>query len=82
MDLCSVMGPGEGMLVGSFARALFLVHSESLDSAYIASRPFRVNAGAVRLSAAVIGHAAEALLTMAEAANSTIAAGSFIRRCS
>ena len=48
MDLCSAMGPGEGMLVGSFARALFLVHSESLESAYISSRPFRVNAGAVR----------------------------------
>ena len=48
MDLCSVMHEGEGMLVGSFARALFLVHSESMQSAYISSRPFRVNAGAVR----------------------------------
>ena len=47
VDLCSNMGPGEGLLVGSFARALFLVHSESAQSAYISSRPFRVNAGAV-----------------------------------
>ncbi|KAK1549257.1 hypothetical protein Q3G72_015206 [Acer saccharum] len=38
------MRPGEGLLVGSFARGLFLVHSESLESNYIASRPFRVNA--------------------------------------
>eukprot|EP00879_Flechtneria_rotunda_P030630 GHRR01033291.1.p1 GENE.GHRR01033291.1~~GHRR01033291.1.p1 ORF type:complete len:315 (+),score=113.06 GHRR01033291.1:588-1532(+) len=28
VDLCSLLQPGEGMLVGSFARALFLVHSE------------------------------------------------------
>eukprot|EP00775_Hariotina_reticulata_P002936 gene2936-3222_t len=39
--------PGEGLLVGSFARALFLVHSECLESQYINSRPFRINAGAV-----------------------------------
>ena len=43
----SLMVPGEGMLVGNFARALFLVHSECAESSYIASRPFRVNAGAV-----------------------------------
>lgn len=30
--------------VGSFARGLFLVHSECLESNYITSRPFRVNA--------------------------------------
>lgn len=41
---------GEGMLVGSFARALFLVHSECAESRYIASRPFRVNAGPVSFS--------------------------------
>jgi 3-dehydroquinate synthase class II len=28
VDLCSLLQLGEGMLVGSFARALFLVHSE------------------------------------------------------
>jgi 3-dehydroquinate synthase class II len=47
VDLCSMMAPGEGLLVGSFSRALFLVHSECMESAYINSRPFRVNAGAV-----------------------------------
>lgn len=48
VDLCSMLAPGEGMLVGSFSRGLFLVHSECMESAYINSRPFRVNAGAVR----------------------------------
>jgi 3-dehydroquinate synthase II len=38
---------GEGMLVGNTATGFFLVHSESMDNAYVASRPFRVNAGAV-----------------------------------
>ncbi|XP_044468004.1 3-dehydroquinate synthase homolog isoform X2 [Mangifera indica] len=47
VDLCSLMRPGEGLLVGSFARGLFLVHSECLESNYIASRPFRINAGPV-----------------------------------
>ncbi|PRW34003.1 3-dehydroquinate synthase-like protein isoform X1 isoform A [Chlorella sorokiniana] len=47
VDLCSLLAMGEGMLVGSFARALFLVHSECAESRYIASRPFRVNAGPV-----------------------------------
>ncbi|CAM8994467.1 unnamed protein product [Rhodiola kirilowii] len=42
VDLCSLMRPGEGLLVGSYARGLFLVHSECLESNYIASRPFRV----------------------------------------
>ena len=47
VDTCSMMEVGEGMLIGSFASGLFLVHSESLESEYVASRPFRVNAGAV-----------------------------------
>jgi len=38
---------GEGMLVGNTASGFFLVHSESIDNPYVASRPFRVNAGAV-----------------------------------
>jgi len=45
--MASLLAPGEGLLVGSFARALFLVHSECAESAYINSRPFRVNAGPV-----------------------------------
>eukprot|EP00250_Pteridium_aquilinum_P011233 c19928_g1_i2 orf=100-897(-) len=47
VDLCSLLNPGEGLLVGSFARGLFLVHSECLKTNYVASRPFRVNAGPV-----------------------------------
>ncbi|KAG8637893.1 hypothetical protein MANES_15G177000v8 [Manihot esculenta] len=55
VDLCSLMKPGEGLLVGSFARGLFLVHSECLESNYIASRPFRVNAGPVHAYISVPG---------------------------
>ncbi|XP_072980634.1 uncharacterized protein [Typha angustifolia] len=55
VDLCSIMHPGEGLLVSSFARGLFLVHSECLETNYIASRPFRVNAGPVHAYVAVPG---------------------------
>ncbi|CAI0453344.1 unnamed protein product [Linum tenue] len=41
--------------VGSFARGLFLVHSECLESNYIASRPFRVNAGPVHAYVCIPG---------------------------
>jgi 3-dehydroquinate synthase II len=47
VDTCSMMQLGEGMLIGSYSQGLFLVHSESLESEYVASRPFRVNAGPV-----------------------------------
>ncbi len=47
VDTCSMMNVGEGMLIGSYAKGLFLVHSETLESEYVASRPFRVNAGPV-----------------------------------
>jgi 3-dehydroquinate synthase II len=47
VDTCSMMPIGEGMLIGSYSQGLFLVHSESLESEYVASRPFRVNAGPV-----------------------------------
>lgn len=47
IDTCSMMSPGEGMLIGSYSNCLFLVQSESEDNGYVASRPFRVNAGAV-----------------------------------
>lgn len=47
VDLAVNMAPGEGMLVGNFARGAFLVHSECEESGYINSRPFRVNAGPV-----------------------------------
>jgi 3-dehydroquinate synthase II len=47
LDTCTQMTIGEGMLVGNTASGFFLVHSESIDNPYVASRPFRVNAGAV-----------------------------------
>jgi 3-dehydroquinate synthase II len=47
LDTCTQMAVGEGMLVGNTAAGFFLVHSESIDNPYVASRPFRVNAGAV-----------------------------------
>jgi 3-dehydroquinate synthase II len=47
LDTCTQMGLGEGILVGNTASGFFLVHSESIDNPYVASRPFRVNAGAV-----------------------------------
>ena len=47
LDTCTQMVPGEGILVGNTASGYFLVHSESIDNPYVASRPFRVNAGAV-----------------------------------
>eukprot|EP00850_Spirogloea_muscicola_P000598 SM000002S05678 [mRNA] locus=s2:1482080:1485032:+ [translate_table: standard] len=53
LPICRSTGPvPEGdwaflALVGSFARALFLVHSECFECDYVPSRPFRVNAGAV-----------------------------------
>lgn len=46
VDCASAFAPGEGLLVGSFAQGLFLVHSECLPAeGYLNSRPFRVNAG-------------------------------------
>ena len=47
IDTGSLMDDDQGMLVGSLSRGLFFVHAETADSPYVASRPFRVNAGAV-----------------------------------
>jgi 3-dehydroquinate synthase II len=47
IDTCSLMFLGEGMLIGSAANGLFLVHAEVEESPYVAPRPFRVNAGPV-----------------------------------
>lgn len=47
VDTTSLMILGEGMLVGSQAGGLFLVHSETIPSEFVEMRPFRVNAGAV-----------------------------------
>jgi 3-dehydroquinate synthase II len=50
-----MMDDDEGMLVGSMARGLFFVHAETAESPYVASRPFRVNAGAVHAYVRVPG---------------------------
>lgn len=47
VDTCSLLGQGEGMLVGSSSQGLFHVLSEAAECSYVASRPFRVNAGPV-----------------------------------
>lgn len=47
VDTCTMLRVGEGMLIGSQASGMFLVHSESKHNQYAAPRPFRVNAGAV-----------------------------------
>ena len=47
VDTGSMLDHDEGMLVGSLSRGMFFVHAETADSPYVASRPFRVNAGAV-----------------------------------
>lgn len=47
IDTCSIFSKGEGMVIGSQSSALFLVHSETIESEYVATRPFRVNAGPV-----------------------------------
>ncbi|MFP4640169.1 MAG: 3-dehydroquinate synthase II [Guyparkeria sp.] len=47
LDLIGELDPGEGLLVGSFNHARFLVHSENVDNPHCAARPFRVNAGAI-----------------------------------
>ena len=56
IDTTDMMKPGEGMLIGSYSKSLFLVHSESLESEYVASRPFRVNAGPVQAYVMVPGN--------------------------
>jgi 3-dehydroquinate synthase II len=47
IDTASQLGVGEGMLIGSVASFFFLVHSETIPTEYIPTRPFRVNAGAL-----------------------------------
>jgi len=49
VDTCDLMEPGEGLLVGSQSAGLFLVEAEVHENPYVASRPFRVNAGSVSM---------------------------------
>jgi 3-dehydroquinate synthase II len=47
IDTITDMKLGQGMLIGNYSNAFFLVHSESVENPYVEPRPFRVNAGAV-----------------------------------
>jgi 3-dehydroquinate synthase II len=46
LDFLSLFHQNEGVLVGSSASTLLLVHSETVPSTFVPTRPFRVNAGA------------------------------------
>ena len=46
VDLTSLLEIGEGMLVGSSAASMVMVHGETVESEFVPTRPFRVNAGA------------------------------------
>jgi 3-dehydroquinate synthase II len=47
VDLVQMLEIGEGVLVGSSAALLALVHGETLSSQFVPPRPFRINAGPV-----------------------------------
>jgi 3-dehydroquinate synthase II len=47
VDTITNMLPGQGMLVGNSSSGMLLVHAENVETPYCATRPFRVNAGAV-----------------------------------
>jgi len=47
IDSTSLLNIGEGFLVGSTSAGFCLIHSESFETQFVASRPFRVNAGDV-----------------------------------
>ena len=47
VDTTSLLRVGEGILVGSTAAGFCLIHSETFETQFVASRPFRVNAGDV-----------------------------------
>lgn len=47
VDTASILAPGQGMLAGDSAFAMFLVYNENVKSPYCDPRPFRVNIGGV-----------------------------------
>ena len=47
IDTTSLLYKGEGMLVGSTSQGFALIHAEVFETQFVASRPFRVNAGDV-----------------------------------
>jgi 3-amino-4-hydroxybenzoic acid synthase len=56
IDTCSYMGQDEGILVGSYAAGMILVSAETHPLPYMATRPFRVNAGALHSYALTPGN--------------------------
>ena len=55
VDTTTRMSTGQGMLVGNSAAFTFLVNAETEHNEYVASRPFRVNAGGVHSYAVMPG---------------------------
>lgn len=55
VDTLSMLHRGQGMLVGNSSAFTFLVHAETEHNEYVASRPFRVNAGGVHAYACLPG---------------------------
>ena len=47
VDTCSLLQTGQGVLAGNSSAFTFLVQAETEENPYVASRPFRINAGAV-----------------------------------
>lgn len=47
LDTLSLLKKGQGALIGNSSAFTFLVHAETEHNEYVASRPFRINAGAV-----------------------------------
>ena len=47
VDLTRRINDGQGMAVGSISGKLCLIHGETIQSEYVPTRPFRVNAGAI-----------------------------------
>jgi len=47
VDTCSLLSTGQGMLAGNSSAFTLLINAETEENPYVASRPFRINAGAV-----------------------------------
>ena len=47
VDLTKRINDGQGLAIGSISGKLCLIHGETIQSEYVPTRPFRVNAGAI-----------------------------------
>ena len=47
IDTTSFLDEGEGILCGSFSKSLALIHAETINSKFVPTRPFRINAGSL-----------------------------------